>query len=72
MNWNPVENGLPPMPPHAQDPCTETVWVYTDWEYAGRYGIGWFDYEDPGWCIFGCQGNVTHWAALEPPQKISG
>jgi hypothetical protein len=67
MNWTSVKDEMPPMPSYAQDAATESVWVYTDYEYASRYGIGFYDYDGGHWFVQGCQGKVTHWAALEPP-----
>jgi len=71
MNWIKYEKNNCEMPElELNSPATETVWIRTDNPYAGRYGVGYYDYETPGWSYYGCASghNVTHWAKFEPPQ----
>lgn len=71
-NWIRVEDGMPPSTPPILDPATDTVWIYTDWGYAARYGVGYWDYGIGEWFVQGCKGRVTHWAVLVPPSPENG
>jgi hypothetical protein len=74
MNWVKYEKNNCDMPElELNSPATETVWIRTDNHYASKYGVGNYEYDGDGnsrWYYDGCtQGfNVTHWAAIVPPE----
>lgn len=71
MNWVKYEKNNCAMPElELNSPATDTVWVRVDNPYANKYGVGFYDYESGSWSYFGCPKgfNVTHWAAIVPPE----
>lgn len=72
MNWIKYDKFSDGKMPEMElnGPGTETVWIRTNNPYADRYGVGYYDYETPGWSYSGCIAgfDVTHWAKIEPPE----
>lgn len=70
IEWVSVEDNMPPMPEHAQDPCSERVLVYMKKEYYPHITFGSYDYEGSFWYLDRSgDEEVTHWAKEPAPPQ---
>ncbi len=74
MNWNKVEDGMPPMPPHSHDGATERVLVWVEKDYYPHVYPAYYEYTEDGsdWHVDGSRvgwgdWKVTHW--MKEPAK---